>query len=329
MISLILCSYNGKYRIKNTLKELAKLIRPSNQDIELVFIDSKSSESMLDLVKQSWNEFGSPFHLTTYYQKKQGKVAALQTGIALSKGTYFLIVDDDNELDSSYLIEGLRYLEQNKHVGVLGGQGVLPNELAVPSWFESYAYHFACGPQAKNDGNVQPIRNVVYGAGMWVRRATYDTAISNGFSFIFDFHGVNQKVSQMNNGGEDGELCWAIRFQGYEIHYLSSLQFIHRISESKLSDAYFKMISERTSKSTLLGTIYYRVYQMHIDKVHNFWLKELGFIFINYLKNFQFNSNYFTTEIKRNMSNIFLLLKMRANYDQLINCLLTFKKSSI
>ena len=329
MISLILCSYNGESRIFKTLEALSILHLPVDQSVELVFVDSNSTISMLDFVEKSWRELGNPFNLKTFYQVKQGKVAALQKGIEISKGRYFVIVDDDNELDSSYLIEGLHYMELHKQVGVLGGQGVLPEDLEVPRWFGSYAYQFACGPQAEKDGNVQPIRNVVYGAGMWVRRTAYDIAIKNGFRFMFDFHGSNQKVSQMNNGGEDGELCWAVRFQGYEIHYLSSLQFIHRISTSKLSDSYFRLITERTYKSTLLGTVYYRVNQMHIDEVHNFWLKELGFIFINYIKNFQFNSNYFTTEIKRNMSNIFLLLKMRAKYDQLVNRVLTFKKSSI
>lgn len=324
MISLILCSYNGESRIYKTLEALSKILIPVDQSVELVFVDSNSTVSMLDLVEKSWRELGNPFNLKTFYQVKQGKVAALQKGIEISKGTYFVIVDDDNELDSSYLIEGFRYLEQNKHVGVLGGQGVLPKDILVPSWFESYAYHFACGPQAENDGNVQPIRNVVYGAGMWVRRDAYDKAINNGFRFLFDFHGSNQKVSQMNNGGEDGELCWAVRFQGYQIHYLSSIQFIHRISETKLSDAYFKMITERTSKSTLLGTIYYRVNLMDIDKVYFFWIKEVIYIIIN----FKFKRVNLNEELSRNLSNIKTLLNMNFKYDVLVNKIISFKNKS-
>jgi GT2 family glycosyltransferase len=306
------------------LEALSILHLPVDQSVELVFVDSNSTISMLDFVEKSWRELGNPFNLKTFYQVKQGKVAALQKGIELSKGTYFVIVDDDNELDSNYLIEGFLYLEQNKHVGVLGGQGVLPKDLEVPSWFVSHAYHFACGPQAEHDGNVLPIRNVVYGAGMWVRRDAYDKAINNGFRFLFDFHGSNPKVSEMNNGGEDGELCWAIRFQGYEIHYLSSLQFIHRISISKLSDAYFKMISERTSKSTLLGTIYYRVNLMDIDKVYFFWIKELIYIIIN----FKFKRVNLNEELSRNLSNIKTLLNMNFKYDVLVNKIISFKNKS-
>lgn len=329
LISLILCSYNGESRIFKTLEALSILHLPVDQSVELVFVDSNSTVSMLDFVEKSWRKLGNPFNLKTFYQVKQGKVAALQKGIALSKGIYFIIVDDDNELDSSYLIEGLRYMEKNNQVGVLGGQGVLPKDLEVPSWFESYAYHFACGPQAKNDGNVQPIRNVVYGAGMWVSRAAYDKAINNGFRFLFDFHGSNQKVGEMNNGGEDGELCWAIRFQGYEIHYLSSLKFTHQITSSKLSDTHFKLITERTSKSTLLGSLYHRVFQIKKTVVSNFWIKELIYIQIMYFKNFRFEKFYFSKELNRNLSNIILLLRIRNKYDDMVNRILTFKSRSI
>jgi hypothetical protein len=164
---------------------------------------------------------------------------------------------------------------------------------------------------------------------MWVRRDAYDKAINNGFRFLFDFHGSNQKVSEMNNGGEDGELCWAIRFQGYEIHYLSSLKFTHQITSSKLSDSHVNLITERTSKSTLLGSIYHRVFQIKKTVVSNFWIKELIYIQIMYFKNFRFEKFYFSIELNRNLSNIILLLRIRNKYDDMVNHLLTFKSRSI
>ena len=199
----------------------------------------------------------------------------------------------------------------------------------MPTWFQKYAYHFACGPQSKNDGNVQPIRNVVYGAGMWVRKEAYQRALKNGLPFIFDFHANNQSVKELNNGGEDGELCWAIRFQGYEIHYLGSLVFTHRIALSKFTDSYLKLIKERTNHSTLLGSLYFRVSLMEKEKATNFWIKELFFIFIFYFKNFQLKKSYFTTELIRNWSNVFLLLKMRRKYDDRVNKVLSFKIKSL
>jgi glycosyltransferase involved in cell wall biosynthesis len=328
MISLILCSHNGQDRILSTLLSLSKLLIPSNTKVELVFVDSNSTQSMVSKVHHYWEEQGNPFPLLSFRETIVGKVAALRLGFKQASGDYFVIVDDDNELQIDYLEQGFHYLQLHKMVGVLGGQGVLPSEYELPDWFETYSYHFACGPQNIHDGDVRPRRNVVYGAGMWVRKEAYQRAIKNGLPFIFDFHATNQLVKALNNGGEDGELCWAIRFQGYEIHYLSSLVFTHRIARSKFTDSYLKMIQERTNHSTLLGSIYYRVDKLNVSKVKFFWLKELVFIILNYFKNFRFNYFYLTSELKRNYFNISLLLKMRSKYDEKVNLILKFKNSS-
>ncbi len=329
MISLVLCSYNGLDRISTTLDSLSKLHIPNNVELELIFVDSNSSLPMCLLVQKCWQQFGAPFELITLTQNKTGKVAALQLGFEYANGEFLLIVDDDNELQFDYLEKGYNYLQQFPQVGVLGGQGILPVDYILPPWFEKYAYHFACGPQNDTDGEVRPNRNVVYGAGMWVRREAYQKALQNGFSFIFDFHASNQSVKALNNGGEDGELCWAIRFQGYEIHYLGSLVFTHRISPSKFTDSYLKLIKERTDRSTLLGSLYFRVSLMEKEKATNFWIKELFFILIFYFKNFKLNKSYFTTELIRNWSNILLLFKMRKKYDNLVNNVLNFKSKSL
>ena len=328
MISLILCSHNGLDRIHSTLISLSKLIKPLDTKVELVFVDSNSTQSMLGVVNQFWEEQGNPFPLLNLRQSKAGKVAALRLGFEHASGEYFVVVDDDNELQPDYLEQGFHYLQQHPKVGVLGGQGILPKEYELPDWFESYSYHFACGPQNSHDGDVRPRRNVVYGAGMWVRKEAYQKAIKNGLPFIFDFHATNQSVKAFNNGGEDGELCWAIRFQGYEIHYLSTLIFTHRIALSKFSDTYLKMIKERSNHSTLLGTIYFRVDKLNVSSVKYFWFKELVFIILNYFKNFRFHYFYLTSELKRNYLNCLLLFKMRSKYDDIVNLILKFKHTS-
>jgi len=329
MISLILCSHNGQERIFSTILSLSKLKLSAFTKVELVFVDSNSSQSMVSLVNDIWQQLGNLFPLVSIRETKPGKVAALRLGFEQASGDYFLIVDDDNELQFDYLEQGYDYLQKNPNVGVLGGQGIIPEEYELPDWFETYSYHFACGPQNIQDGDVRPLRNVVYGAGMWVRKEAYLKALKNGLPFIFDFHASDQSEKALNNGGEDGELCWAIRFQGYEIHYLSTLVFFHRIAESKFTDTYLKWIQERTNNSTLLGTIYYRVDKLNVPRVKHFWLKELVFIVLNYFKNFRFNFSYLTLELKRNFINIFLLLKMRSEYDQKINLILNFKNLSI
>ena len=64
------------------------------------------------------------------------------------------------------------------------------------------------------------------------------------------------------------------------------------------------------------------------SRVDKFWVKELLYIFVNYLKNFKFNKHYFMGEIKRNRSNIKMLIHYRSKYDGYVNQLLAFRDIS-
>jgi glycosyltransferase involved in cell wall biosynthesis len=328
MISILMCSYNGQSNVIGSIASIASLDTIGVGEVEFIFVDNGSNENMESLVYSIWENNGAPFTLKTYTETKQGKVAALLKGIEAVEAKYVIICDDDNELYSDYLQVGFTYLEKNANVGVLGGHGVPSSAIELPVWFQQVGYNYACGPQASQTGNVHPLRNVVYGAGLWFRKSAYDQAVKNGFRFIFNYVRNNPRMSDMSNGGEDGELCWAIKYQGYEVHYHEDLRFTHYIEKFKLTQEYYTTILARKTQCTLFASLYYRVFQMPFSSVTNFWVKELVYIFVNYLKNFKINKHYFMGEIKRNRSNIKMLINYRSNYDGYVNQLLRFRDHS-
>ncbi len=327
-ISILMCSYNGQSNVEGSIGAIAKLNTAGIEGVEFIFVDNGSNENMEALVRLIWKKNGSPFLLKTFTETKQGKVSALLKGIEAIEGNYVVICDDDNELAENYLHVGYDYLEIHPSVGVLGGKGIAKAEIQLPNWFESVKYNYACGAQASKTGNVQPERNVVYGAGLWFRKSAYDLAVSNGFRFIFNYVRDNPRMRDMSNGGEDGELCWAIKYQGYEVHYHDELEFTHHIETFKLKNDYHITILARKTQCTLFASLYYRVFHMPFSSVTNFWVKELLYIFVNYLKNFKFNKHYFMGEIKRNRSNIKMLINYRSKYDGYVNQLLVFRDHS-
>lgn len=328
-VSIVMCSYNGQSNIEGSVRAIASLDITGLNGVEFIFVDNGSTENMESLVQSLWQTYKAPFSLKTFTENKSGKVSALLTGFNSLQGKYVIICDDDNELNSNYLQVGFSYLEKREVVGVLGGQGVPKSEVDLPSWFEDVKYNYACGPQAQKTGNVQPVRNVVYGAGLWFRKAAYDRAIQNGFRFIFNYVRDNPRMRDMSNGGEDGELCWAIKYQGYEVHYHEALNFIHHVEPYKLTSSYYTSIKSRKTQCTLFASLYFRVLSMPVPRVHNFWMKELFYIFINYFKNFKCNSKYILGEIKRNRSNIKMLVNYRGRYDNYVNQLLEFRDKSL
>jgi glycosyltransferase involved in cell wall biosynthesis len=259
------------------------------------------------------------------FEDKKGKIPAFKVGFNHCLGDYIIVCDDDNELSSEYLTEGVHYLQKDPKVGVLGGNGIPFTSYKLPVWFSDWEADFACGKQAKQTGNVYPGKNVVYGAGMWFQRQLLQVAFDNGFDFIFNYVKDGATVKKRTNGGEDGELCWALKYQDYEIHFLESLYFKHHISEDKLTSSYLELLSSRRGHYSLLGQIYWRVYHMDRQKVTNFWIKEFIHLLFNYFKDFKLKKQYLFEETTRVVSNLKMLIFYRSKYDAIINNLLNFK----
>ena len=326
-VSILMCSYNGDLMLSKSISAITQLQVQPFDFVEFVFVDNNSKNDLQKIVKSLWNETNTTIKLITTFEKKSGKIAAFLSGFKLCTGEYILVCDDDNELNESYLLEGVNYLKSNAKVGVLGGCGIPSSNVDLPDWLTTYLPDFACGPQATKTGNVFPGRNVVYGAGMWFRASLFQTALNNGFQFMFDYIKDDPSVKKLSNGGEDGELCWSIKYQGFEIHYLENLKFNHWIDQHKLSVQYLTQIKSRRTKLTLLSQVYRRAFTMDVHNVNNYWKKELFFIFIHFFKHFKLSKNYLIDETRRNISNLVFLLSYRNKYDKIYNDLLKYKQN--
>ena len=328
-VSILMCSYNGDSMLPKSIDAITKLNVQPFDFVEFVFVDNNSKNNLLTIVKSLWDKSNTTIKLIAISEKKSGKIAAFLSGYKHCKGEFVVICDDDNILFTNYLLEGFNYLKSNSQVGVLGGCGIPVSNVVLPEWLNSYMLEFACGPQAKQSGNVFPGRNVVYGAGMWFRSCLFQSALNNGFNFIFDYVKDGSTVKKHFNGGEDGELCWSIKYQGYEIHYSETLNFYHFIDPQKFSIKYLNQIKSRKSRLTLLSQVYRRVFEMDEIIVNNYWKKEIFYLLFHYFKNFELSKSYFIQETRRNLSNLIFLLSYRNRYDEILNNLIKFKRNFI
>ena len=223
-ITILICTYNGKDNLPKTLEGLAKLVIDKIPFIKLILVDNASNDGTSKFVNQTWIKLGSPFELEIIHEVQPGKIHAQTTGLNNVQTLYTLICDDDNELFSDYLKNGYELLQSNSKIGALGGRGIVQSDVEIPEWFESMDYMYACAPQAKKTGDVRPERNVIYGAGMFLNMTAYHKAMEAGFKVLLPSRIGKSVVT----GAEDGELCWWLRFSGYEIWYAENLQFNHR-----------------------------------------------------------------------------------------------------
>lgn len=327
-ISILISTCNGAVRIEETLQALSILDISGLPFVELIVVDNASTDRTLELAEKSWGKLGNPFPFVGLTEKNPGKLNAQETGIAHAKGEFIVICDDDNLLFPDYLQVGFAYLTKNLSIGVLGAKGIAKSTEKLPEWFEQYSYHFACGKQAPETGNVVPVRNVVYGAGMWFRKDLYQKAKQMGFHFMCNFSGNSSKSKSSLNGGEDSELCWAIRFQGAEIWYIDELYFYHNLPKERLTDTYLNYLKNRIDSNGPYGSIYYRVWNSSWkEPVKMFWLKELihSLIYLVKIGTFTKVENR-KIEINRTIKNIAFYSRERSNFDRRVNHLIEYKR---
>lgn len=321
-VGILISTYNGSERLPDTLKALSELDRSGIPEVTLTIVDNASTDGTSDRARSIWDSLGSPFQLSVLYEGTPGKLHAQETGLASMRHEFVVICDDDNSLSSDYLRIGLAVLREHPEVGVLGGRGMAVSTVPIPSWFEQYSYYYACAPQAPGTGDVRPTRNVVYGAGMWLRMEGYHRAKGAGFRFMLG----SRTGKALTTGGEDSELCWALRFQGYAVWYVDEMRFAHHIPRERLTEEYRERLLRGMGSNGPLGNIYLRVAKGEFPApVRLFWLKELAYTLLDLLK-LPFTGRCTVPEIRRMGTNIRYFISERGNYDRAVNQVLAFHR---
>jgi glycosyltransferase involved in cell wall biosynthesis len=322
-ITILISTFNGKPNLSITLEGLARLVRNSIPYLELILVDNASTDDTANFVQEKWNELGNPFELNIIYEPKAGKINAQNTGLKAVKTEYVLICDDDNELMPDYLENGFKLLKSNPKIGALGGRGVVKSKVEIPDWFENMSYFFACAPQAQKTGDVQPERNVVYGAGMFLNMNAYRNAIEAGFQFLTPSRTTKNVIS----GAEDSEICWWLRFLGFEIWYSENLIFNHYLKPSRFTEKYKNEISKTLKIGFPSGKLYLRIFNGELNRpINYFWIKEILYS-LKYLFLIPFSSgNEKRIDFHRTLNQIVYFLKERKKYDNNFHRLLEIYK---
>ncbi len=236
--SIIICSYNGQRKLEKTLKSI--ISQRTKFLWELILIDNNSNDNTFDFSQEFLNDSGIDYRIERYFTP--GKMYAFWYGISLAKYQYILDCDDDNELFSNYLDEGIKTLNEIPTAGALGGLGILPVQ-RVPEWFSQFSKSYALGPQGQH---LKPLPKFghLYGAGCFYRKSILWTLKGRGFESLLSC----RKGSELSSGG-DVEFCHAIQLAGYDLLYSENLKFYHHIEKERIDFSYYLKLKEGISSS--------------------------------------------------------------------------------
>ena len=235
-ISLILCCYNGRERLRPAIEHLVAQKVGVSLSWEFVFVDNNSTDGSADYVQSLWAESRTNVPLRIVKETQPGLVYARIAGVNAARGKYIVFCDDDNCLRDDYLRTAYDLMETMPNVGVLGGQSVLAPGIKTPDWWENQQGNFAVGKQLDHTG-IANERGFVYGAGMVTRTELAHRVFDERYPFLLTGRKGTECLS-----GEDLEYCMRVMMLGRDLYYSEDLFYWHDVNPKRLNDEQLKKL---------------------------------------------------------------------------------------
>ncbi|MCR6657356.1 MAG: glycosyltransferase family 2 protein [Opitutus sp.] len=246
-LSVIIPTHNpDRVRLQRCLEGLARqTLAPERW--ELVVVDNDS----LPAVTLPTHAIAAPVRIVR--ESERGLTPARLRGFSESRGSFVVLVDDDNVLCPDYLEKALARFAQHPNLGALGGP-VEPEWDVVPEpWVIEFSGLLALhehGPDfllQRGGADALWPRFAPVGAGLCIRRAalrSYLVALETSPERLqFDRRGAS-----LASGG-DNDLVFTVLHAGWDIGYDPALVVKHLIPERRTRLEYLAELNESIQHS--------------------------------------------------------------------------------
>ncbi|HNY84073.1 MAG TPA: glycosyltransferase [Anaerolineaceae bacterium] len=253
-LTIVIATYNACGLIEKTLDCLLKMEKVSGLPWEILVVDNNSTDGTPEFVRSLWKD---PSRLRILNEPNQGTGFAKFRGMIEAKYTYIGFVDQDNWVDSDWMLTAIKAIESASKAAVICGRGMPVFGAEKPKWFDRYQQNYAVGRQAEKDGCVSDPNRFLYAAGSILRKSAFDDLIDLGFRPILQSRAGKQLLS-----GEDTELQILLRLRGWEIHYQDDISFRHYMPPQRLTRDYFI----RFRKGLGASSVYLQIYRDFVKR---------------------------------------------------------------
>ena len=227
--SIVIATYNRAKDLVPTLESVAQL--KVTRCWEVIVVDNNSQDNTHDCVVELSRRF--PTELRYIFEPQQGRSAALNAGIAASRGEIIAITDDDVRVDPNWL-ENAGLVMQTLDCHYLGGKALPIWGGSRPAWLPDHGgRHW--GVIALLDYGPLPLKldeRVPLGVNMFFRREAFELA------GMWD-NNIGRKAGTLL-GQEVREWCQRAKAVGLRGYYSPDLVVNHVIPADRLTKRYFR-----------------------------------------------------------------------------------------
>ncbi len=250
-LSIIIVNYNTFNLTKNTINSI--LEQNHSFSYEILVVDNNSADDSLEKLENQFKDTSTVKFIAS--KENNGFAAGNNLAIKQAKGKYVLLLNSDTIVCKDTLNEIYSYMENHKDVGALGCKVLLENgqldkacKRSFPNPQNSFyrLFHIPTKDNQKANYNLDNLDdNGIYevdcltGAFMFIRREALQYLDETFFMY-----------------GEDIDLCYRIKEEGWKIIYFGEVEIIH-----------YKGASSKKQKSKLIYEFYRAMYIYY--KKHN------------------------------------------------------------
>lgn len=268
MISVVICTHNGRHRLGSVFASLKAQLNPP--EFELLLVDNASVDGTGE-----WAELelaallpASPWRVMR--EASPGLLYARMAGLREASYPWVLFCDDDTVLFPDFLSQCGLILTRDQNLGVLGSLGIPEFLGPKPDWFDRYSSSFAVGPQGVSQTDARRLVHV-YGACSVYRKEPLLRLFQSGFSPV-----LSGRKGKVLSAGDDVEWCWLMQLLGYRIAYAPELKFYHQLPASRLRWDYYLRLKQGISGSAGLLSSYTFFSTSKSRSLFAFWTHYLG-----------------------------------------------------
>jgi glucosyl-dolichyl phosphate glucuronosyltransferase len=230
-ISVIVCTYNRCHSLAKALASVAASDIPESVEWEVLIVDNNSEDRTKDVAEEFCR--AHPGRFRYFFEPRQGKSFALNTGLCEASGDAIAFMDDDVTVEPCWLQNLTAPLQERLYMGA-GGRICPPEELSLPPWLSLQGPCSLAGVLALFDRGDDPfeLADPPYGTNMAFRREAFEK--------YGPFRTDLGPSAGSEIRGEDTEFCLRLMKAGVPLLYVPNAVVHHAVPKKRLKKSYFR-----------------------------------------------------------------------------------------
>jgi len=252
---VIVCTHNPRPEyLSLTLDSLRAQTLPYGKGWECLLIDNASAERLAEHVDLHWHP-----NSRIVRENRLGLTQARLRGFRETQADIIVYVDDDNVLDSEYLMLVLAAFRNDPALGAVGGKSIPRYEIKPPDWIHVFEMSLACRDLGESplyaEWEVGNPADRIYpdcapvGAGMAVRREVM-AAYARNVASDPNRARLDRAGSSLASSG-DNDIVMSALADGWRVAYLPKLTLQHLIPAKRLTRSYLAQLAYQSSRTWL------------------------------------------------------------------------------